>query len=150
MIHFRFKWEDIGMDFPEVDHNPPMDYPGSMSEVLGCCLDSAPRAGAQGEFAAFCCFPVLALPFVGRASCSRDAGETLQRQSPSLAEWQEGFAERGGWEPLKPISLPEPPGPQSPTPTLGTRHTNSSWLLSAFEWLDWAKTVPFLCSQVSP
>lgn len=51
------------MDFPEVDHNPPMDYPGSMSEVLGCCLDSAPRAGAQGEFAAFCSFPVLALPF---------------------------------------------------------------------------------------
>lgn len=29
----------------EVGHNPPIDYPDSMSENLECCLDAATKVG---------------------------------------------------------------------------------------------------------
>lgn len=133
------------MDFPEGDHNPPMDYPGSMSEILVCCLDTAPRASDEGEFEPSADFLCWLCPFTGRVSCSSAGGEGLQRKSPSLAKQQEGYAERRGWEPLNPTSHPEPPRPQSPT--LGTRHTKPSWLLSGcyragFAWTEPNHTFP--------
>lgn len=103
------------MDFPEVDHNPLMDYPGSMSEILVCCLDTAPRASDQGEFEPSADFLCWLCPFTGRVSCSSAGGEGPQRKSPSLAKQQERCAERRRWEPLNPTSHPEPPRPQSPT-----------------------------------
>lgn len=138
------------MDFPEVDHNPLMDYPGSMSEILVCCLDTAPRASDQGEFEPSADFLCWLCPFTGRVSCSSAGGEGLQRKSPSLAKQQEGCAERRGWEPLNPTSHPEPPRPQSPT--LGTRHTKPSWLLSGCYTAGFglSQTTHFLCSQVFP
>lgn len=128
------------MDFPEVDHNPLMDYPGSMSEILVCCLDTAPRASDQGEFEPSADFLCWLCPFTGRVSCSSAGGEGPQRKSPSLAKQQERCAERRRWEPLNPTSHPEPPRPQSPT-GYQAHKTQLAFirLLHGRLCLDWAK-----------